>query len=140
MSARCLFCEIVAGRAPASMVYQDDATIAFMDLFPVHPGHLLVVPRIHVRDLLDCPPDVAGQLFAASARLAPAVVAATGADGFNVWTANGKAAGQEIFHLHLHILPRFDDDTFGLRFPKDYPREAARAELNRMAERISAKM
>lgn len=135
----CLFCDIVAGRAPASMVYEDDALVAFMDLFPVHRGHLLVVPRLHVADLLGCPADIAGRLFALSARLAPAVIAATGADGFNVWTANGVAAGQEIFHLHLHLLPRFVGDAFGLRFPKDYPQEAARAELDAIAEQIRSR-
>jgi histidine triad (HIT) family protein len=67
-------------------------------------------------------------------------VDATGAQGFNVWTANGAAAGQEIFHLHLHVLPRFDDDAFGLRFPKSYPKEASRLELDAMAERIKLKL
>ena len=102
----------------------------------MHPGHALVVPRRHVVDLTDCPPDLAGRLFAVSAALAPAVVAASGADGFNVWTANGRAAGQEVFHLHLHILPRHTRDAFGLRFPKGYPSEASRAELDAMAEKI----
>lgn len=136
MSDECLFCEIIAGRAPASIVYEDDAIVAFMDLFPVHPGHVLVVPRLHVQDLLGCPEGIAGRLFEVSVRLAPAVVAVTEADGFNVWTANGAAAGQEIFHLHLHLLPRFTDDAFGLRFPKNYPQEASRQALDSIAERI----
>jgi histidine triad (HIT) family protein len=108
-------------------VYEDDDLVAFLDLFPVHPGHTLVVPRGHVADLCSCP-------------LPPAIVDATGAQGFNVWTANGAAAGQEIFHLHLHVLPRFDDDAFGLRFPKSYPKEASRLELDAMAERIKLKL
>lgn len=134
----CVFCRIITGELPGSVVYQDDHTVAFLDLYPVHPGHTLVVPRRHVTDLVTCPEAVAGSLFALSARLAPAVVQAVGAAGFNVWTANGKAAGQEIFHLHLHVLPRFEADSFGLRFPKNYPEEATRAALDAMAGRIRA--
>jgi histidine triad (HIT) family protein len=140
VSAPCLFCDIIAGRAPASIAYEDDATVAFMDLFPVHRGHVLIVPRVHVRDLLECPAQVAGRLFELSGRLARAVVAATAADGFNVWTANGTAAGQEVFHLHLHLLPRFRDDAFGLRFPKHYPREEPRDALDRVAALIRSKV
>lgn len=136
----CVFCRIVAGAAPGSIVYEDDDVVAFLDRFPVHPGHTLVVPRGHVPDLCACPPTVAARLFRTSARLAPAIVEATRAQGFNVWTANGKAAGQEIFHLHLHILPRFEEDAFGLRFPTSYPREASRAALDAMADTIRSKL
>ena len=132
----CIFCGILAGTLPGSLVYEDDDVVAFLDLFPVHPGHTLVVPRRHVRDLTTCPPDLAGRLFAVSAQLSPAIVAAGAADGFNVWTANGRAAGQEVAHLHLHILPRFTRDAFGLRFPKGYPTEAPRAALDAMAAKI----
>lgn len=132
----CLFCSILARKAPASFVAEDPATAAFLDLYPVNPGHALVVPKTHVRDLSDCPPDVARALMAAAQRLAPALVEVTSAEGFNVWTANGAAAGQEVFHLHLHVLPRFADDTFGLRFPKGYPRAAARDALDAMAVRV----
>jgi len=134
--SRCVFCEILAGRMPASIVYEDRLSIGFMDIFPVHPGHTLVIPRRHVVDLLDCPAAISAHLFEVSARLAPSIVSATDADGFNVWTANGEVAGQEIFHLHLHILPRYKHDTFGLRFPKGYPVEASREELEKMAAKI----
>ncbi len=132
----CVFCDIVAGRLPASIVYEDEDCVAFMDIYPVHPGHTLVIPRRHAVDLVDCPSDIAARLFVVSAELAPSIVAATGADGFNVWTANGAEAGQEVFHLHLHILPRHRRDTFGLRFPKGYPVEADRKELEEMAANI----
>lgn len=140
MSADCVFCAICEGRAPGSVVYEDGDAVVLMDLFPVHPGHALIVPRRHVADLASCPEDLAGRLFALSGRIGPAVVRATDAAGFNVWTANGKAAGQEVFHLHLHVLPRYEDDTFGLRFPKGYPQEAARAELDAMADRIRSRL
>lgn len=136
--SECVFCAILTGRAPGSFVYQDDQVAAFLDLFPVHPGHTLVVPRLHVPDLTTCPPELAARVFQVSARLAPAIVRATGAAGFNVWTANGKVAGQEVFHLHLHLLPRHPNDSFGLRFPRDYPREAGRGALDGMAEKVRA--
>lgn len=136
MSGACVFCRILRRDAPAAFVYEDDQIAAFLDLYPVHAGHTLVVPKTHIEDLVACPGDLAGRLFAVSGRLAPAVVAAAGADGFNVWTANGRAAGQTVFHLHLHVLPRFRADAFGLRFPKDYPREADRSALEAMAARI----
>ena len=134
--ADCVFCAILEGRAPGSVIYEDEDVVALMDLFPVHPGHALILPRCHVQDLESCPEDLAGRLFALSGKIGPAVVRATDAAGFNVWTANGKAAGQEVFHLHLHVLPRYEDDTFGLRFPKGYPQAAERAELEAMADRI----
>lgn len=137
MSA-CLFCDILAGQLPASMVYEDEDVVAFLDLFPVHLGHTLVIPRRHMADLSTCPGPLVGRLFEVGAQLAPAIVQAAGAQGYNVWTANGAAAGQEVFHLHLHVLPRYDDDTFGLRFPKGYPSEAARDDLDAMAKRIRA--
>ena len=132
----CIFCSIVAGASPASMIYEDDEVAAFLDLFPVNPGHTLVIPKRHVTDLLSCTGTLVGRLFERAHDLAPHIVRATNATGFNVWTANGADAGQEIFHLHLHILPRFVDDSFGLRFPKGYPRESPRDELERMASTI----
>ncbi len=119
-------------------MYQDPDVVAFLDLYPVHPGHTLVVPRQHVADLRSCPSELAGRLFTVSAAIAPGLMQATGAAGFNIWTANGRAAGQEIFHLHLHLLPRFEGDAFGLRFPKSYPQESDRAELESLARRIRA--
>ena len=133
---RCVFCGIVAREIKASLVYEDEEFLAFLDLFPVHPGHTLVVPKRHVPDLASCEEDLAARLFGLARRLAPAVTRAAGAEGFNVWTANGRVAGQEVFHLHLHLLPRHADDAFGLRFPRSYPKQAARSELDAMALRI----
>jgi histidine triad (HIT) family protein len=138
MTRDCVFCRIVADEAPASRVHEDDRAVAFLDVHPVHPGHTLVVPRRHLTDLRECDADLAAHLFAVSARLAPAIARAVGADAFNIWTAAGRAAGQTVFHLHLHVLPRFPGDVFGPRLPKDGLGEAARAELDRVAERIRA--
>jgi histidine triad (HIT) family protein len=119
-------------------VYEDDLTVAFLDLHPVHPGHTLVVPRRHLTDLRECDGALAAHLFAVSARLAPGITRAMGADGFNIWTAAGRAAGQTVFHLHLHVLPRFQGDVFGPRLPKEGVVEAPRSDLERVAARIRA--
>lgn len=140
MNGDCIFCAVIARTVPASFVYEDDVAVAFLDLFPVHRGHTLVVPRTHASDLLSCPSDVVAHLLCVCADVAPALVTATGADAFNVWTANGRAAGQQVFHLHLHILPRFKNDKFGLRFPKDYPKQADRGELDATAAAIRSKL
>ena len=136
----CVFCRILKRELPASIIYEDDVAVGLLDLYPIHDGHSLVIPREHHADVASCPPQVAGHLFQVSARLGPAIVRATDAHGFNVWTANGSAAGQDIFHLHLHILPRYREDTFGLRFPKNFPDEAQRADLDAMAEKVRRMM
>ncbi|HEX9631437.1 MAG TPA: HIT family protein [Gemmatimonadales bacterium] len=138
MTLECVFCRIVTGQEPASRVYEDDLAVAFLDLYPVHAGHTLVVPRRHLSDLRECDGALAAHLFAVSARLAPGVTRAMGADGFNIWTAAGRAAGQTVFHLHLHVLPRFHRDGFGPRLAMDGAVAAARSELDRVAARILA--
>lgn len=102
----CLFCKIVAGTIPSRQVYADDHAIAFLDIAPFHRGHTLVIPRRHVDDVLADPP--------ALTEIAPAIEATSrllterlGADGLNVFTSAGEAAGQEIFHLHVHLIPRY---------------------------------
>jgi histidine triad (HIT) family protein len=132
----CVFCAILRGRLPASVIYEDDRAVGFLDIHPIHAGHTLVIPRDHFADAASCPSELAAHLFEISVRLGPAIVRATDAHGFNVWTAIGRAAGQDVFHLHLHILPRYREDTFGLRFPKGYPEEAQRADLDVMAAKV----
>lgn len=138
MTHDCVFCRIVSGQEPASRVYEDDHAVAFLDVHPVHPGHTLVVPRHHCTDLRECDADLAAHLFAVAARLAPDITRVVDADAFNIWTAAGRAAGQTVFHLHLHVLPRFHGDVFGPRLPKDGIVAAARADLDQVAARIRA--
>jgi histidine triad (HIT) family protein len=135
--AFCLFCEIIAGRAPASIVHRDDTCIAFMDLFPVTPGHVLVIPIAHATYLADLPAETGAAMFRMTQRLAQAVRGSgVRAGGVTLLLADGEAAGQEIFHTHLHVVPRFAGDGFGLRFPPGYPREAARTQLDANAGAI----
>jgi histidine triad (HIT) family protein len=133
----CVFCSILAGEAPASMVYEDDLVVAFFDIRPVNDGHLLVIPRAHYETADEVPEPIAGRITYVSGRLAKAL-ATTGVrmEGYNLWVANGEAAGQEVFHVHLHVLPRFKGDGFGLNFPPEYGRRPERAELESLAKKI----
>ena len=133
---RCIFCEIVAGRAPASVVYEDETVMAFMDLHPVNPGHLLVIPKQHWRNIFDCLPEVAGKIMTVAAQLAAPLRAATNAEGLNIFMANEAVAGQEVWHIHLHLLPRHRGDGFGLRLPPDGQRRVTRSQLDEMAAAI----
>lgn len=132
----CPFCAVVDGLAEGSIVFEDELSVALMDICPVYPGHTLVVPRVHYENLVACPQDLAAHLFIVASKLGPAIMKAAGGTGFNVWTANGEDAGQRVFHLHLHVLPRFPDDKFGLRFPKGFPAMTDPEELEQMAIRI----
>ena len=137
----CVFCEIVAGRAPASVVYRDDVCMAFMDTLPVNAGHLLIVPIKHATFLADLAPRTGGALFEAAQRLSDAVrKSGLRADGVNLLLADGEAAGQEVFHVHLHVLPRFLGDGFGHRFPETYGQRPSREQLDSDANAIKSAM
>ena len=111
--SECVFCAIVRGRTEASTVYEDDAVVAFMDLQPVTPGHLLVVPKAHAVGLEDLEEALGSQLWAAAHRLARALRRSDlRCDGVNLFLADGEAAFQEVFHVHLHVFPRFAGDDF----------------------------
>jgi histidine triad (HIT) family protein len=132
----CVFCDIVAGHAPASILFQDERTITFLDYRPVTPGHMLVVPRRHAAFLADLDPEDGAQLFRVGLRGAAALRASSlRCEGVNFHLADGEVAGQEVFHVHLHVLPRFTGDGFGLRFPPDY-RIRERAELDEAAAAV----
>lgn len=113
MAASCVFCEIVAGRAPAKMVVEWSDAVAFVPLNPVVEGHTVVVPRVHVADATDSP-KVTGQVMVRAALVADAFRRVGGADGVNVITSVGAAATQTVFHLHLHVVPRFFGDGITL--------------------------
>ena len=131
----CVFCRIVAGDEEASIAYQDGATLAFMDLGQLHPGHTLVVPRQHIVDIFALDDTNGAALMSALSRVAGAVRDAFNPDGINIWQSNG-APWQEVFHLHFHILPRWKDDgLLPFRPPRQQP---SRAELDEQAGKIRA--
>jgi histidine triad (HIT) family protein len=119
------------------MVYADERAVAFMDIQPVTPGHLLVVPRAHVAYLAELDPETGGHLFQVGMELAAAVRRShIRSEGVNLFLADGEAAGQEVFHVHLHVIPRFAGDGFGFRFGPGYHRLPDRASLDDVAEAI----
>jgi diadenosine tetraphosphate (Ap4A) HIT family hydrolase len=136
-SPTCIFCDIVAGRAAASVVYRDPLVTAFMDIQPVNPGHLLVIPNDHAVDLSDLPSATGGRLFEVAQQLAGALRRTRlKCEGINFFLADGEAAGQEVFHVHLHVLPRFAGDGFGLHYGPDYTKLPPRSALDEVAATV----
>ncbi len=113
MPRDCIFCKIVAGSAPAQRVHEDDLTLTFMDLYPASRGHLLVVPKRHFSDLLGADEASLVRVIANSRRIALAMKAALAPDGIGVHQLNGAAAGQTVFHYHMHLIPRRTGDPIG---------------------------
>ena len=136
----CVFCGIVDGSVGASVVHQDEATLAFLDLRqPTWPraGSVLVVPRQHVEQVDELPADLAGAVMGTVVRVAGAVRKALAPEGISVWSSNGPAAGQEVPHVHLHVVARFAGDGL-LRVYAEKPPYPDRPELDRLAARIAS--
>jgi len=133
----CMFCAIAAGRSAAEVVYEDEWTVAFMDINPANTGHTLIVPRQHARDIWDIDEDSAAAVMRAATRVARAVRAGLAPDGLNLVQASGRAAFQSVFHFHLHVIPRWRED--GLRppwRPSPGDRESIRAAAALIREHI----
>jgi histidine triad (HIT) family protein len=130
----CIFCKIVAGELPATVVDEDEQTIAFMDINPATRGHALVVPRAHVADLLEVESAQLAAVSLAAQRLARRVKERLGADGVNVINSCGAVAWQTVFHFHLHVIPRYQDDP--LRLPWQ-PAPGDAAEIAAAAARLT---
>ena len=133
----CIFCKIVAGELPSSKVYEDDKLFAFMNLQQKNPGHTLIVPKDHHRNIYDINEDTAAEVGRLSVRMAKAIKAAFNPDGMNVLQNSEPAAMQSVFHYHLHVIPRYTgDDLFAIfRAPAASPDE-----LNANAEKIKASL
>lgn len=131
--ADCLFCRLLLGDGELSVVAEDGRTVTFMDIQPVVSGHMLVVPRAHAAYLADLDEEDGAAVFRSS-QLAAAAVRASSlrCEGVNLFLADGEAAGQDVFHVHLHVIPRYAGDGFGLRLPPDYSIRP-RAELDEAA-------
>lgn len=133
-SGPCVFCAIVQGEAEASVVHEGDAVLAFMDLRPVTPGHLMVVPKAHAVGLEDLDEQIGAQVWRVAHRLGRALRRSSlRCEGVNLFLADGQAAFQEVFHLHLHVFPRFVGDSF--RIDADW-QERARGELDEAAAAV----
>jgi histidine triad (HIT) family protein len=129
----CLFCGIVAGDVPGQVVDSDEHTVAFMDISPATRGHSLVVPRVHAADLMDVSDEDLGHTVLAARRLARRIKEVLEPDGFNILNSCGAAAWQTIFHFHIHVIPRYEDDP--LRLPW-IPEGGDEDEIAAIAERL----
>ena len=133
----CVICQLVAHEIEVSQVHKDELCSAFMDIQPVTPGHLLVVPNRHATHLSDLNEEEGAKIFRVAQRMAGALrKSGLKCEGVNFFLADGEAAGQEVFHVHLHVIPRFAGDGFGLKLPPDYHDRPPRSELDETAARL----
>jgi len=130
----CVFCALVAGEREASVVYEDDRVLGFMDLHPVNPGHVLLVPKKHATAMADVDEDTGAHVFRIAMRMQQAIRRSdVRCEGINLFVADGEAAFQDVFHFHLHVIPRFEGDPFKIEANW---KEAPRSELDRAATSI----
>ncbi len=114
--SECIFCKIIAGEIPCISLWEDQETLAFMDINPANPGHALVIPKQHWQDVYTIPDEAIGAVAATARRIATAVRTALTPDGINLVQANGPGAAQSVFHFHMHVLPRYSGDELKLNW------------------------
>jgi histidine triad (HIT) family protein len=137
----CIFCKIVRGEVPSSVIFEDDICMAFMDAFPIREGHCLLIPKQHFHNLLDVDYDVLRHMSIKLVELTKAVLKATKAGGVLNSVANGEGAGQDVPHLHFHAIPRSIGDPFGFKFPPGYRESMTpRDELDRVSKMIQSEL
>ena len=130
----CIFCKILRGEIPCFKIYEDGEVLAFLDVNPLAPGHALVIPKHHARDILESPGVWTGKAFAAAGLVARAVQKTLAPDGISIVQANGPGAQQSVFHLHVHVIPRTADDGLTMNWelvPGDMD------EISKLAEQIA---
>lgn len=132
----CIFCKIVAGTIPSNKILESKDFFAFLDIKAINPGHCLVIPKKHCENLLDFPKSEETDFMEFTKKVAKAVTSAVGADGFNLGMNNGAAAGQVVFHAHMHIIPRFNGDGLAHWPGSDVSKE----ELNALQKKILEKI
>ena len=133
----CIFCRIIGGDEMVSIIYEDDQVLAFLDIHPLHRGHVLVVPKRHYKNLFYVPEDLAARVFATARRILPGLRRATGSRAINLFSPNGADGGQDVFHFHLHLIPVPVGEPFPLQLPNASAPVPTRSELDVMAARIN---
>ncbi|SRR5690554_884645 len=134
----CIFCKIIDGEIPSAKVYEDDDVYAFLDISQVTEGHTLVIPKKHCQDLFELDEETAGNLFKAVPKVANAIKSAFNPQGMNLLNNNGSFASQSVFHIHLHLIPRYDDtDGFKLTHWQTKDGQYTPEELQNIAEKIA---
>lgn len=134
----CTFCDLIHGAGEVSICYEDSDALAFMDIQPVNAGHVLVVPRQHHESLVDTPPELAMHLFQVATQLANVIRKVTKCDDMNIVVNSGKTAGQDVFHYHVHLIPRREGDGFDIPLPFGGSEMPDRTLLDAMAVRLIA--
>jgi histidine triad (HIT) family protein len=135
MNEDCIFCKIISKKASAVIVFEDANSIAFLDIRPLNPGHTLVVPKKHYPSMVEMPPEEVGRVFVSVAKIMKGVMKASKADGINIGQSNGRAASQEVFHMHVHVIPRYIHELPG-GFPER--KTASDADLEQIGKKIKA--
>ena len=138
MPQECVFCQIIRGESEASFVHSDDEIVAFMDIQPITQGHMLIVPREHCVFMKDVPDQVAMRAFRVARMLASTSEHVLAAGGVNLFVADGEVAFQDVPHFHIHVIPRYAGDGFGLTFPQTYETPPSRAQLHAIASALHA--
>lgn len=136
MFTNCIFCKIIAGEIPATKVYEDEKSLAFLDIMPASYGHTLVIPKEHYANFDEVTPEVLCQTITCAQKIGRAIKSALDLKGYNVDIHNGEVAGQSIHHLHIHIIPRRKDDGLAL-FPRSKYQEG---EMDKIAKQIKAEL
>ena len=137
----CIFCKIVQKQSEAAILYEDEDVLAFLDIMPVNRGHSLVIPKTHYEVVEEMDEKIYLKLFSVGRSLLNKIKEALPeTTAFNYLIANGKDAGQEIFHVHLHIIPRKPNDGFGFKFGPNYGKKISFEERNRIAAKITGKI
>ena len=133
----CVFCRIIKGIAPASVVYTDEKVVALMDIQPVNPGHVLIIPKAHAAQLSELDEETGAHMFRIAMRIAEALRRSDiKCEGINLFLADGEVAFQDVFHVHLHIIPRFRGDGFEIKVGPQYGLKTDRETLDKIAEKI----
>ena len=120
----CVFCKIIAGEIPSYKLYEDEHTLAFLDVHPVNPGHTLVIPKEHHRNIFDIPEEALARVTVVAQKVSLAIQESIGAEGVTLRMNNEPAGGQDVFHAHLHVIPRFQDEPLagkGIRYALKQP-------------------
>ena len=137
LNTDCIFCKIIAGEIPATKIFESDSALAFMDISPIATGHCLVIPKNHYVTLDEMPASQAGEFLSALPAIIKAVQRATCCEGVNILQNNGKAAGQEVPHVHVHIIPRLPGEDFHFNWPA---KSGDTAQITDLAQKIKAQL
>jgi len=132
----CIFCKIINRELPSYTIFEDELFVAFLDISPASDGHVLIVPKRHIQDIYGLTEEESAALMPLAQKIAGKINSTLSPDGLNILQNNGKAAGQDVFHYHLHVIPRYSGDAASARHPF-FPRtSASQEELGKLAEKL----